>query len=144
MRESRSKRRAISCCERPPGGTKPSTTNFGWFGLPPVTSGAYWSPRKPTSLKRPFAPVRITNGGRSPEYVFDFIIATTAPIAGYTSPPPGLRPVCMRYVAVSWPKCGWVIVRMNEQRFAHLARFGHHSCTFMPGTTVSIALRPLL
>ena len=67
MRESRSKRRSISFCVRPPGGTKPSTMNFGVFGLPPVTSGAYWSPRNPTSLKRPFAPVRITNGGRSPE-----------------------------------------------------------------------------
>ena len=122
----------------------PSTTNFGCVGLPPVTSGAYLSPRKPTSLKRPFAAVRITNGGRSPLYSLSFIIATTAPIAGYTSPPPGLRPVCMRYVAVSWPKCGWVIDLITEKRLPHFASSGHHWCRVSPGTFVEIAFSPLL
>ena len=60
----------------------PSTTKFAELGFPPVTSGAYRSPRKPPSLKRPFADVRITNGGKSPRYSFPFIIAITAPIAG--------------------------------------------------------------
>ena len=50
----------------PPGGTMPSTSNCFALARPPVTSGAYASPRKPTSEKRPFALVRITNGGSSP------------------------------------------------------------------------------
>jgi len=38
----------------------------------------------------------------------------SAPSAGNVTPPPGLRPVCMRYVAVSCPKNGCVIERMIE------------------------------
>ena len=92
----------------------PSTAKRAELGRPPVTSGAASSPRKPTSLKRPLARVRITYGGRSPEYPPFFASETTAPIAGNTSPPPGSLPVCIRYAALSCPNCVWVIVRMTE------------------------------
>ena len=126
-----------------PGATTPCTTNGVRLGSPPVANGAYLGPRSLDSEKRPCSSVSTTYGGmRSLPWARCFPLKneTTAPAPGKTSLPPGFRPVCTMYAAVSCALMPCVRLRMTEYLSACPARSGNSSQRARPSTVVAMGL----